>query len=122
MKKGGDMRTIFLVAIMMVFATASFAEDSYLTSRPMQKLKRGAINVVTAPLEIPKEIKQHWDEGGTDPIKKTFYLFGGLVKGLTYTVGRVGSGLWDIVTLNLDIPGNNEPLMKPDYVWADIKE
>ena len=116
------MKTIFLTVIMMFFAVTLFAEESYLTSRPMKKLKRGAINVVTAPLEIPKEIKQHWDEGGTDPIKKTAYLFGGLVKGITYAVGRVGSGLWDIVTLNLDIPGNNEPLMKPDYVWADAKE
>ena len=116
------MRTIFLTVIMMFFAVASFAEDSYLTSRPMQKLKRGVINVVSAPLELPKEVKQHWDESDTNPIKKTAYLFGGLVKGLTYTVGRIGSGLWDIATLNLDIPGNNEPLMKPDYVWADKKE
>ena len=116
------MRTIFLTVIMMFFAVASFAEDSYLTSRPMKKFKRGVINVVSAPLEIPKEIKKHWDESGTHPIKKTVCLFGGLVKGLIYTVGRVGSGAWDVFTLNLDIPGNNEPLMKPDYVWADAKE
>ena len=116
------MRTIFLTVIIMFFAVASFAEDSYLTSQPMQKLKRGVINIISAPLEIPKEIKEHWDEGGTHPIKKAVCLFGGLIKGLTYAVGRVGSGAWDIFTLNLDIPGNNEPLMKPDYVWADARE
>lgn len=116
------MRTILLTVIMVFFAVASFAEDSYLTGRTMQKFKRGVINVVSAPLEVPKELKQHWDDSDTNPIKKTVYLFGGLIKGLTYAVGRVGSGVWDIVTLNLDIPGNNEPLMKPDYVWSDKKD
>ena len=38
------------------------------------------------------------------------------------TIGRMGSGLWDVMSLNLDIPGNNEPLMKPDYVWEDKRE
>ena len=117
------MRTMALtILLVMLCVSVSFAEDGYLTGRIPTKFKRGVINVVTAPLEIPKEMKQHWDDGGTDPIKKTVYLFGGLVKGMTYTVGRLGSGLWDVFTLNLDIPGNNEPLMKPDYVWSDKRE
>ena len=116
------MRTIFLMAVMVLVTSAALAEDAYMTSYPMQKLKRGAINVVTAPLELPKEIRDHWNEGGTNPIKKTVYLFGGFVKGVAYTFGRAGSGLWDIFTFNLDVPGNNEPLMKPDYVWADMKD
>ena len=116
------MRTILLTVVMVFFAAVSFAEDDYLTGRTMQKFKRGVINVVSAPLEIPREMKQHWDDGGSEPIKKTAYLFGGLVKGLTYTVGRIGSGIWDVFTLNLDIPGNNEPMMKPDYVWSDAKD
>ena len=116
------MRTILLAVMMMVFATASFAEEGYLTGRTMTKLKRGAINVISSPLEIPRNIKEHLEEGGTEPIKKTAYVFGGLVKGLVDTVGRAGSGLWDMLTLNLDIPGNNEPLKKPDYVWGDKRE
>ncbi len=112
------MRTFLLTVTMMLFAATSFAADEgYLSGRIMTKFKRGVVNVVTAPLEIPIKIKEHWDEGGTEPIKKTAYLFGGLVKGLTYTVGRIGSGLWDVFSLNLDFPGNNEPLMKPDYAW-----
>ena len=114
------MRTFILAVVMVLFTATSFAADEgYLSGRIATKFKRGIINVVSAPLEIPKKIKEHWDEGGTEPIKKTAYLFGGLVKGLTFTVGRIGSGLWDMLTLNLDIPGNNEPLMKPDYVWDD---
>lgn len=116
------MRTIVLTVVLMFFAAVSFAEESYLTSRPMQKLKRGAVNLVTAPLELPSEIKKHWDDGGASPIKKTVYLFGGLVKGVSNTVGRLGSGLWDVFTFNLDVPANNEPLMKPDFVWSDMKD
>jgi len=116
------MRTILLTITLVLFAATSFAEDSYLTSRPMKKLKRGAINIVSAPLELPQKIKQHWDESDPNPIDKTVYLFGGFVKGVAYSVARLGSGLWDVFTFNLDIPGNNEPLMKPDFVWADVKE
>jgi putative exosortase-associated protein (TIGR04073 family) len=116
------MRTFVLTGMILFLAGSCFAQEGYLKSRPMQKLKRGVVNVVTAPLEIPKQVKLHWDDSGTNPIEKTAYLFGGLIKGAAYTVGRVGSGLWDIVTLNLDIPGNNEPLVKPDYVWSDEKE
>lgn len=117
------MRTFLLTVTIMFFTATTFAADEgYLSGRIMTKFKRGVVNVVTAPLEVPKQIKGEWDQGGTEPIKKTAYLFGGLVKGITYTVGRMGSGLWDVFTLNLDIPGNNEPLMKPDYVWEDKHE
>ena len=116
------MRTLFLTLVLVLFASASFAEDGYLTGRTMTKFKRGAINVVSAPLELPKKLKEHWDESSPNPIEKTVYLFGGFVKGMVFTVARMGSGFWDVATCNLDIPGNNEPLLKPDFVWADEKE
>lgn len=117
------MRALLVAMMLVFFAATSFAADEgYLSGRVATKLKRGVVNVVTAPLEIPHNLKSHWDEGGTNAIKKTAYLFGGLVKGVTYTVGRIGSGLWDTLTCNLDIPSNNEPLMKPDYVWEDKRD
>ena len=117
------MRTFLITVTLILFATTSFAADEgYLYGRIATKFKRGVVNVVTAPLEIPKKIRNHWDEGGIEPIKKTAYLFGGLVKGIVYTIGRAGSGMWDVLTLNLDIPGNNQPLMKPDYVWEDVRD
>ncbi len=117
------MRTFLIAVVMMLFTATSFAADEeYLSGRIATKFKRGVINVVTAPLEIPIKIKEHWDEGGAEPIKKTAYVLGGLVKGITYTIGRMGSGVWDVLTLNLDIPGNNEPLMKPDYVWEGKRD
>lgn len=116
------MKTIFLTAVLVLFAATTFAEDGYLKSMGVTKLKRGTVNILTGGLELPKILKQHWDEGGNNPIKKSVYLFGGLIKGSTFSIGRILSGVWDVVTLNIDIPGNGEPLMKPDYVWTDEKE
>jgi len=114
------MRTIVLAVILTLFAATSFAADeAYLSGRVMTKFKRGIVNIVSSPLELPKNLKEHWDEGGTEPIKKTAYVMGGFVKGVAWVIGRAGSGLWDALTPNLDIPGNNEPLMKPDYVWDE---
>ena len=106
----------------LLIAGNSFAEDEYLHGRTAKKFKRGLINLVTAPVEIPKNMKDQWEEGGGHPFEKVVSLFGGFVKGTAYTIGRLGSGLWDVVTLNWDIPGNNEPLMKPDYVLGDRNE
>ncbi|MFT5387320.1 MAG: hypothetical protein ACI9F2_000748 [Lysobacterales bacterium] len=39
------------------------------------------------------------------------------MEGVLFTLGRAGSGLWDIVRFNLKIPKHNEPLMKPDFVY-----
>ena len=83
----------------------------------LTKVKRGAINIITAPIEIPKQIKGELKtaEGKPAPAK-VVTLLGGTVKGLIWTIGRVGSGLYDVLTFNINLPNDYEPLMKPDYV------
>lgn len=79
------------------------------------KFKRGVINVFTSPVELPKQIKS--EVMASDPgASKVIAGLGGTAKGLAYTVGRLGSGLWDVVSCNLSVPDNYEPLMKPEYV------
>ena len=85
-------------------------------SRSHNKIKRGAINVVTAPLEIFKQTKETVEEGETTP-KRLGRVIPGLIKGMGYTVLRVGSGLWDLVTFNNFFYEEHEPVVKPDYVW-----
>ena len=46
------------------------------------KLKRGAINLVTAPLEIPKQTKIYYDKGIQKTKNVVPWLFCGVVKGL----------------------------------------
>lgn len=110
-----------LVVVLLIVAPSVQAAEKYLDNDLTNKLKRGAINVVSAPLEMPHKIKEHWQESSSHPIEKGVFLVGGVVKGTAYMLGRFGSGLWDMLTFNLDIPKGFEPLMKPDYVCEKNK-
>ena len=80
------------------------------------KLKRGVVNVITAPLEIPKQTSIYWKKGAEKTNNLVPWAFAGFIKGMVNMVGRMGSGLWDITTFNIEVPADYEPLMKPDYV------
>ena len=96
--------------LLMTFATASFADlDDFTWPK---KIKRGAANVLTAPVEIPKQII-----AGAYERPALIMMFSGLLKGVAYTMGRMGSGMWDIFTCNLDV--SDAPLMKPPCVFED---
>lgn len=113
------MKKITLCAFLMLFTvTMAHAEHGpYYAIDDIKKLNRGAINIATSPLEIPYKIKDHWKESSNHPVEKGVYLFGGAVKGVAWTVGRFGSGLWDIFTFNLKTSEDNAPLMKPTYIY-----
>jgi len=83
------------------------------------KIKRGVVNIISSPLEIPKQIHLSTKKGAKKTPHVAVWAFSGLVKGLVNTVARLGSGAWDVFTCNLDIPKNNQPLMKPDYVFGN---
>ena len=82
----------------------------------IQKLKRGIVNVVTAPIEIAKGIDEGWKSSAEESKPTGKGIITGFFKGIVHTVGRMGSGIWDIVSFPFETPANYEPLMKPDYV------
>ena|SRR3989338_4965184 len=86
---------------------------------PIQKLKRGIVNVVTAPIEIAKGIDDGWKSSAKKNQPAGTGIFGGFFKGIANTIERMGSGLWDIVSFPFETPADYEPLMKPDYVLDD---
>lgn len=106
--------TFIIVFITLVFVSGNicFAEQP---DPRGAKLKRGAVNVFTGFLELPKQVRNEWRESENGP-EKVGGLFGGLVKGVVQAISRTGSGLWDVVSFNVDLPKGYEPLMKPDYV------
>ena len=77
------------------------------------KLKRGAINIGTSPVEVAREIQMTSNEKNL--------LSGwtvGLVKGLGQAVVRLGSGLIDVLTCPFNFPDPHKgPLMEPEFVW-----
>ena len=83
---------------------------------PFHKLKRGIVNVVTAPIEIAKGVDDGWKQNSCRASTACTGAFTGFFKGIAHTVGRMGSGVWDIVSFPFKVPANYEPLMKPEFI------
>jgi putative exosortase-associated protein (TIGR04073 family) len=75
------------------------------------KALNGFANIGTGWLEIPKNIVNTINQGNF------FYgVFGGFLKGLVNTLGRMGSGIADVIT----IPIPTRPIAYPVYIWDDF--
>ena len=108
MKKFGIIAVTLFLLTTCVSAVFADIDDFTWT----KKIKRGVYNVLSAPVEIPKQTI-----GGLYEKPPAIMVFSGLFKGIAYTLGRMGSGMWDIVTCNVDV--SDEPLMKPACVFQD---
>ncbi|MCA9393412.1 MAG: exosortase system-associated protein, TIGR04073 family [Candidatus Omnitrophica bacterium] len=84
--------------------------------RAWGKFKRGVVNVLTSPLEVPKQVKMEVKENSSNGGEAVLAGVGGTVKGLAYFAGRLTSGLWDMVGCNLAVPDDYQPIMYPEYV------
>ena len=99
---------------------ASSATTKSTVLNPAEKLNRGIVNIITAPIEIAKQIDLSWKQSAQKSKYASTGIFSGFVKGLVYTVGRTGSGIWDILSFPFKTPDNYAPLMKPDFVLDDM--
>ena len=104
-----------LMMVLVVFSSSLCHADT----APAGKFWRGAVNIVTAPLEVPKEARAYWIKGAQLTPHILVWIFCGSVWGLVQGIKRVGSGVWDIVSFPIDKPVGFEPLFKPDYVFQE---
>ncbi|MGZ5052094.1 MAG: exosortase system-associated protein, TIGR04073 family [Methylobacter sp.] len=75
------------------------------------KAANAFVNLVSAPLEIPKNMIN------TSNKSNVFYgIVGGLFKGVINTAGRLGVGVADLIT----IPLPTLPIAQPAYIWDDF--
>jgi putative exosortase-associated protein (TIGR04073 family) len=80
-----------------------------------EKALFGAANIVTSPLEIPKNIINLTNE----PDSNIFYgIFGGIIRGSIDVAGRVTNGLADVVTAPLP----TKRVVEPRLVWDDFDQ
>lgn len=123
--------TIAILGLSFILAAPSFAQsdeevdpDRIVNTemeRSHHKFKRGFINLFTFPLEVPKQTKIEVEKGDNIP-ERVALLVPGMIKGIGFGVVRLTSGLWDIVTFSNMFYEENEPLLKPEYVWDDAEE
>ena len=103
-------KTLFLLVVISFLSTSLVYADG----NPGAKLYRGVVNIVTAPLEIPKQARAYWIKGAQKTPHILVWIGSGAVWGFVQGVKRVGSGLWDVATFPSNQAG---PLVKPDYVF-----
>ena len=107
-----NIKILFTAAVITLFLCgASFAAEN-----AGEKLSRGVTNVVTAPVEIAKQIDTQLKKDEQQQKNKAVSVASGFLKGVAFTFARFGSGLWDIVSFPFHYPSNYEPLLKPEYV------
>lgn len=77
------------------------------------KLLRGALNMVTSPIEIARSIHTTTEDKNL-AVGWTI----GLAKGLADGLVRFGAGFIDFVTFPFNFPDDEKaPLLDPEYVW-----
>ncbi len=86
---------------------------------PAQKFWRGAINIITAPIEVPKQARAYWITGAQKTPHILVWIFSGTVWGVVEGIKRAGSGVWDIASFPFDKPEGFGPLFKPNFVFDE---
>ena len=116
--------SVFSICCIAIFGQGIAAHaDSYRTvesSSPqevvdgmMNKAGRGAANMTTGWLELPKQI---YETSREDGIAKGILI--GPLKGVGMTVARTVAGIGELITFYLAYPGFYDPYFDPAYVWG----
>ncbi|CAI8839413.1 putative exosortase-associated protein (TIGR04073 family) [Methylocaldum szegediense] len=104
-------RTIFLSATAaLAVSSVSMASDDYGRDVGM-KLGSGFSNIALGWVEFPKNMINTANETNV-----LFGISGGFLKGGLHTVGRIASGLVDVLTFPLP----TEPITRPSFVWENF--
>ena len=82
---------------------------------PFVKIGRGISNVMSAPLELPKNIG---DANKSDGIFAG--LTWGILQGVADTIGRIVVGAYEVITFPFPIPEDYKPILtEPEYFLQD---
>lgn len=107
-----SVQTVALIAFLAGWIPVAAASDVRVYTW-QDKLKRGAVNIITSPVEIARDIHITTEEKNL--------LVGwtvGLVKGLGEGLVRFGAGAIDLLTFPFNFPESHKaPLLDPEYVW-----
>lgn len=114
------------VVVLPLLASPAHALPRYVKKHPhgtpMKKLGRGVVNVATGVLEIPREVTMQTHQGiaqGQYPVAAfPEGLVKGILPGTAKALGRMGSGVWDIISFPVEQPANYDSLYEPATIFA----
>ena len=94
--------------------TSDESRDNAYINGMLTKFGRGVSNIVTSPLELlrtPTLVGRR--QGNLAGITV------GLAQGAWRTLERAAIGVFEVVTFFAEVPDNFQPIMKPEFVYAD---
>ena len=104
-------RKLYIVIFALILSIV-FIQSQCHAQNMLRKLGRGAANVVTSPLEIPKSIqKVLYDDG---PVAGVTY---GLVEGGYKGLLRAVVGVYEVFTFPIPFPADYEPIVVPEFLF-----
>lgn len=112
MRMGYPMFVLFLL-LMATPLTAAEQKPEAIAEKMAFKLVRGVTNVVTSPVEIPKQTIQTFRRHGAVGIVV------GPVKGVGMMLYRGLMGLTETLLFLVPQPGYYEPMVDPEFVWQE---
>ena len=102
----------FGIVLMLIGVTPVVAE-SMEAGQAVGKLTRGAINIVTGWVEVPKRIHETSQDSGA-----AAGFTWGLLRGLGYGFIRTAAGLYEVFTFPFPAPPGYAPVIRPEYVFT----
>ena len=113
---GGVLLGMAMLALFCFSASARAEEmdrTAYINGA-LRKLGRGIANIATCPGEIPRTVSLVGREKGVVAESSV-----GVVQGLWRMLLRGLTGVYEVGSFFVETPKNFEPIMKPEYIWAD---
>ncbi len=105
---------LLLSSLLLTFSSFSFAaeqEPQSYGAKVGHKALNGFANIATGILEIPKNVINTTNQSNI-----VYGVFGGVLKGIINTGGRIVVGVTDLITAPLP----TKPIVYPVYVWDDF--
>ena len=104
------MKMIFgmlVLSCVLAFSSTARADDAG------EKLGRGAVNIITSPVELARTIDIQTRVKGAG-----YGWTMGLIEGVGRTFVRLGAGVVEVVTFPFEFPKEDrKALLSPDYAW-----
>jgi putative exosortase-associated protein (TIGR04073 family) len=103
-------------------ASAEAPPDKPFLTKPFTKLARGAVNVISAPLEIPNQmyiLSDRADENSRYGVETAAGAIEGLFTGTGIALWRFAVGAYDVITF--PIPVYEAGLIDPPYITVSYE-
>ena len=114
---------IILMSILPNYCRAEELSGKPSFSKPLMKLGRGMINIVSSPLELPNQmylLSSYAHDNSKYGIETASAAIEGFLIGVVYSFWRLGAGTYDLVTFPL--PKYETTIITPTYFTVSYEE